>query len=133
MESGKEQPVSIATPSDEALTLLLYENYNDKWIDEHNNKETVRRPKYTQQDGSRYGEWSDEGIERFNQLVQEVKEDRESQRRKRTEENYQMHKIATACPGHHKRRKVTPDSNIREREIVRWGSPRILKIFTTKL
>ena len=113
VESGKEQPMGIATPSDEALTLLLYENYNDKWIDEHNNKETVRRAKYTQQDGSRYGEWSDEGIERFNQLVQEVKEDRESQRGKRTEENYQLHKISTACPGRRKRRKVTPDSKVR--------------------
>ena len=67
VETGEEQPMSVASTTDEALALITYENYEDKRIDKHNNEETKRGPKYTQREGLYRGEWSDEGIERFNQ------------------------------------------------------------------
>jgi hypothetical protein len=36
-------------PSDEALTLLLYENYHCQWMDRHEGRETVRSAQYTRQ------------------------------------------------------------------------------------
>lgn len=113
VETGEERPMDVASATDEALALIIYENYEDKWIDEHNNKETIRGPKCTQKEGSHRGEWSDAGIERFNQLVKEVREDRDSARGKKTEETYQMQKVAATMTGHRKRRKVTLESKVR--------------------
>jgi hypothetical protein len=42
----KEKPMDVATASDEALTLLIYENYWLSWIEKHENKTVVRPPKY---------------------------------------------------------------------------------------
>lgn len=113
VETGEEQPMNVASTTDEALALIIYENYEDKWMDEYNDEETKRGPKYTQREGSYRGEWSDEGIERFNQLVKEVREDRDSTRGKKAEEAYQMQKVAAAMTGRRKRRKVTPESKVR--------------------
>jgi hypothetical protein len=54
--SGKEKPMDMATASDEALTLLMYENYWPSWKDKHENKIIVRPPRYTKQEGMHYGE-----------------------------------------------------------------------------
>jgi hypothetical protein len=59
----KEKPMDEATASDEALTLLIYENYWLSWIEKHENKTVVRPPKYMKKEGMHYGEWNDEGIE----------------------------------------------------------------------
>ena len=114
--SGKEKPMDVATASDEALTLLMYENYWPSWLDKHENKTVVRPPKYTKQEGMRYGEWNDEGIERFNELLDEVKKDRESAAGKRMEERYQTdrRRITDASESSRKRRKVmTPANKVR--------------------
>ena len=113
--SGKEKPMDVATASDEALTLLIYENYWPSWIDKHEKKTVVRPPKYTKQEGMRYGEWNDEGIERFNELLEEVKKERNSAAGKRTDEMYQLDRkgITDANESSRKRRKVTLDSKVR--------------------
>jgi hypothetical protein len=101
----KHQPLTmIATPSDEALALLLLENNNLKWrqefdIRENNvlvgeddgNAATLKialnnlHSKYTSAGSNkqnigcttrRYQGWSRDGISRFNQLLQRVKADR---------------------------------------------------------
>ena len=112
--SGKEKPMDIATASDEALTLLIYENYWPSWIDKHEKRMVVRPPKYTKQEGMRYGEWNDEGIERFNELLEEVKKDQNSAAGKRMDEMYQMDRkgITDASENSRKRRKVMPDSKV---------------------
>ena len=46
-----------AAESDEALALLVYENYWPSWKDKHEKKTIVRPPRYTKQEGMRYGEW----------------------------------------------------------------------------
>jgi hypothetical protein len=76
--SGKEKPMGIATASDEALMLLIYQNYWPSWINKHEKKTFVRPPKYTKKEGMCYGEQNNEGIERFNELLEEVKKDQNS-------------------------------------------------------
>jgi hypothetical protein len=84
----------IATPSDEALGLLLLENNEFKWLSEAQNKGNRSnqdgnwnndKPKYTSGGRSkgttkgltrRYGGWKSDGIKRFNELIDLVKEDR---------------------------------------------------------
>jgi hypothetical protein len=55
--SRKEKPMDMATASDEALTLLMYENYWLSWKDRHKNKIIVRPLRYMKQEGMCYGEW----------------------------------------------------------------------------
>jgi hypothetical protein len=55
---GDEAPMSVAMPSDKAMTLIIYKNYHDHWVDKHEKKEVVRSPKYTKQEGVQDGEWS---------------------------------------------------------------------------
>jgi hypothetical protein len=47
---GDEAPMSVAMPSDKAMTLIIYKNYHDHWVDKHEKKEVVRSPKYTKQE-----------------------------------------------------------------------------------
>jgi hypothetical protein len=84
----------IATPSDEALALLLLENSDYKWLSEFESGEAGHvestesqnlKAKYTsagkekeQRKGftKRYGGWKEEGIQRFNKILDMVKADR---------------------------------------------------------
>jgi hypothetical protein len=83
----------IATPSDEALALLLLENSHYRWNEEHDKKsrsnEPVKEddlppPKYTNagnkklQKGftKKYGGWTGAGIDRYNELYGLVLQDR---------------------------------------------------------
>jgi len=85
---------TIASPSDEALTLLLLENSEYRWTTELErkmkgeevNEDTLHATKYTSAGQNKkqlkgftrkYGGWLEEGIERFNELVEMVKADRE--------------------------------------------------------
>jgi hypothetical protein len=83
----------IATPSDEALALLLLENSEYRWNQEFErkkkgedvNEDHLPPTMYTslgqnkQQKGftRKYGGWSQAGIHRFNELVKKVRDDRE--------------------------------------------------------
>jgi hypothetical protein len=113
--SGKEKPMDIETASDEALMLLIHENYWPLWIDKHEKKMVVRPPKYTNKEDMCYGEWNDEGIQQFNEMLEEVKKDQNSAAGKRTDEIYQMDRkeITDASENSRKRRKVVmPDSTV---------------------
>ena len=110
--TGEEMPMEVVTPSDEALTLLLYENYHRQWMDRHEGRETVRSARYTRQGGVRYGEWNDVGIERFNELLNEVKANRASENGMNAEEAFQRESRAAGL-GRRKRRRVTPESRVR--------------------
>jgi hypothetical protein len=114
LSGGKEKPMDVATASDEALMLLVYENYWPSWEDKHENKMIVRFLRYTKQEGMRYGEWNDKGIEQFNELLEEVKKDWASAVGQRTDERYQMEwkDFTDTIESQRKRRKVTPDSKV---------------------
>jgi hypothetical protein len=83
----------IATPSDEALALLILENNEARWLQEFElqrdpslveAKASLPKAKYTNSGKNsrakgftkRFGGWSNAGIERFNELLRLVKEDR---------------------------------------------------------
>jgi len=87
--------MKIATASDEAMALLLLENSETRWMAEYGKREKGEKvvekdlpvPLYTsagqsnkQQKGftKRYGGWSQDGINRFNQVHEMVKQDRQA-------------------------------------------------------
>jgi hypothetical protein len=89
----KNVPISeMATPTDEALALLLLENSHLRWSAEFAKAErgeviakedkTLPMPLYTRLNGSqggftrKYCGWSENGIARFNELYEMVKKDR---------------------------------------------------------
>jgi hypothetical protein len=80
----------IATPSDEALALLILENNEARWSQEFDmvgsdeSRVTLPKAKYTSSGRNtsmkgftkKFGGWSARGIERFNELLKLVKADR---------------------------------------------------------
>jgi hypothetical protein len=68
----------MVTVSDEACTLLLYENYIGKWLVRYKEDRTQSTDKdnkrmngrYTQstRGSNKYGGWTEEGVRQFNQL-----------------------------------------------------------------
>lgn len=87
---GDKKLSGIATPSDEALALLILENNEARWSQEFDmvgsdeSRVTLPKAKYTSsgRNGSmkgftkKFGGWSARGIERFNELLKLVKADR---------------------------------------------------------
>jgi len=92
----REQSASVcgaamATPTDEALGLLILDNSWDYWIHKHHSKASAEggngsttkknkkvKTKYTMEgSGSReFKGWSEAGLRRMNQLIKEVRQDR---------------------------------------------------------
>jgi hypothetical protein len=104
---GDAKLMDVATAQDETLALLMYENYHDQWVDTHFGVTTARHAKYTKQ-GFWYRVWSDAGIERFNELLQEVKNDRESETGLEMESMYQRGKCAAISRSCKRRRVLQP-------------------------
>ena len=82
IDTGDKKVVELSTASNEALCLLIVENYWGNWRAKSENQEEedvkeLTAPKYTDPKRQR-DSWKDEGIERFNELFEEVKEDRNS-------------------------------------------------------
>ena len=89
---NKAAITNLASPSDEALALLLLENSEARWIEESEAERrgeevaesTLPKTRYTNNGEKRakkgftkkFGGWSNEGIDRFNNLVGLVKLDR---------------------------------------------------------
>lgn len=88
----------IATPSDEALTLLILENSWDRWEQIYEMKGDYRKAtiatKWTSDphQASPYSGWTVEGRERFNELRQLVLRDRSEDYCSMVEEHYQQKK-----------------------------------------
>ena len=110
--SGKEKPMNVATPSDKAMMMLVYENYIGHWVDKFNGMTPACKTKYTKEVGARYGDWSDEGLEWFNELLVQVKADQESQNGIKAEESYQRARLSAAKATGSKRRRVTMESRV---------------------
>lgn len=110
--SGDYKPSEVATASDEAMTLLTYENYWAYWNDTFHKVEEdkVRRPPYTRQEAMKHGVWSEEGITRFNTLLEEVKRDRASRAGLKVEEKYQSERKSKKGANRKRKRVVAPSS-----------------------
>jgi hypothetical protein len=50
--SGKEKPMNVATPSDKAMTMLVYENYIGHLVDKFNGTNPACKTKYTKEVGA---------------------------------------------------------------------------------
>lgn len=103
---GQKSVSKFTTVSDEAFALLLLENVWDGWAardldeylkereyDEVQQKEKRRKPvygKYTpgKRGELRYGGWTNEGIDRFNELYKLVQADRNGDHAKSVEKQY---------------------------------------------
>jgi hypothetical protein len=78
-----ETMMNLATPTDEALALLILENALEKWTNMAKlaaGTKTTVKTKYTRANAkggsTKYGGWTTAGKKRFNQLVEMVKQDR---------------------------------------------------------
>ena len=115
----------MATISDEAFALLLLENYWESWstknveeyktevaFDESTNQKKKRKAtwgKYTSGawGSKRFGGWSKDGLQRFNQLYTEVQKDREKSNAVYVEERYRL-RCANNTP--RKRKRIVHDN-----------------------
>lgn len=77
--------ITMVTVTDEAMALLLFENYREKWITQFEMKARGEKPgridgKYTSstKGHAEYAGWSEEGVKRFNYYCNLVVRDRES-------------------------------------------------------
>ena len=127
-KSHVERISVFATPSDEALVLLLYENSFDRWKNmakTNNTKKSSVMPKYTNGGVSagitgsskKYGGWSDEGLNRFNELYEQVEKDRAADEAKGFpfEEAFRIYALQTFNENNHnhKRKRNDVDDNPR--------------------
>lgn len=88
VETGNKKPGDVMTVTGEALLLLLLENHSLVWNymvrreaqgEEEANGETRPGTKYTKVTGSTKEGWSEAGLLRFQELVEKVTVDRESE------------------------------------------------------
>ena len=105
-----------ATTCDEAFAILIFENNLDAWIDMGMRKDTssTEVPRKYTNGGNSKGElgssqnnkgWSAQGLKRFNELFDKVKENRKAPQAKLFEENFRSYCEDKACS---KKKRVKP-------------------------
>jgi hypothetical protein len=112
----KQRISDYATPSDEALAILMFENNYARWEDmakRNDTRSSTVLPLYTNggvSDGEvasnqRYQGWSDEGLDRFNVLFRRVKEDRATDVGKRFETEFKAHCLVKYIDGQDRKKR----------------------------
>lgn len=72
-------PVEWLSPSLEAFSLLCVENFYDRVKSQVNNEDPIRKAKWTEGRGcKKFQGWSEAGIVRYNELIEQVREDRKT-------------------------------------------------------
>jgi hypothetical protein len=117
-------PLSLSmSVSDEAFMLLVLENQYEMWIDAETTR--VGRGKYTENaPNKKFCGWSNDGMRRFNQLLTQVRENRNKQYSKEVEdstykmlaERYNVMLGVRRKNSRKRRRQVLPDSGAEEEE-----------------
>lgn len=115
------------TTSDEAFTVIAYENGRDCWNDmlrtDRNNKkikkELLRYSIGSGKEAKKYEGWTQEGIDRFLDIRDDIRKDRKGKRRKRFEYEFMddMTKICQSLNDIKKKKKnkrLTIDMNDKE-------------------
>ena len=118
VETGQVRPSDLISTTDEAYALVNVEGNLKRWTKEAemmaaargrtldaDERNSLPKSEYTN-GGSKSEGWNEEGINRFNELVAEVKADRESEEGKKFEENFQ--KEAAAKHLNNKRKRKAP-------------------------
>ena len=118
VETGQVRPSDLISTTDEAYALVNVEGNLKRWTKEAemmaaargrtldaDERNSLPKSEYTN-GGSKSEGWNEEGINRFNELVAEVKADRESEAGKKFEENFQ--KEAAANHLNNKRKRKAP-------------------------
>ena len=118
VETGQVRPSDLISTTDEAYALVNVEGNLKRWTKEAemmaaargrtldaDERNSLPKSEYTN-GGSKSEGWNEEGINRFNELVAEVKADRESEAGKKFEENFQ--KEAAAKHLNNKRKRKAP-------------------------
>jgi len=112
----KQQISEFASPSDEALAILMLENNYTRWVDMAKRGDTTRStilPQYTNGGVSegdvasnrQYQGWSDAGLDRFNVLFRLVKEDRASDVGRQFEIEFKAHCLEKYIAGQNRKKR----------------------------
>ena len=118
VETGQVKPSDLISTTDEAYALVNVEGNLKRWTKEAevmaaargrtldaDERNSLPKSEYTN-GGSKSEGWNEEGINRFNELVAEVKADRESEAGKKFEADFQ--KEAAAKHLSNKRKRKAP-------------------------
>ena len=117
--TGAMKPGELISVGQEALGLLLLENYRATW-EQHVNalksgttvpSNDVLRTKYTNP-GNKRSPWSKEGLQRYNVLHAEVNADRESEEGKKFEVEFQKKMQVEAGKASSRKRKAIPEVEV---------------------
>jgi hypothetical protein len=116
VETGQVRPSDLISTTDEAYALVNMEGNLKRWTKEAemmaaargrtldaDERNSLPKSEYTN-GGSKSEGWNEEGINRFNELVAEVKADRESEAGKKFEENFQKEAAANHLNNKQKRK-----------------------------
>ena len=87
---GKLEFSTIYTPSDEAFLIFTLSRCWEPWYNEYvQNQGVGRKGRYTvKHSNQKHGDFHEEGIIRFNKICEDVKQFRNSDKRKRFEQEY---------------------------------------------
>lgn len=113
---------SLATRSDEALMYLFLENNWERWSDMSKSrpplKESTISTKYSYRGNKaeEFGGWTEEGIKRFNELMEQVENDRNSWYASGVEEEYLLYRQEKQ---NGKKHKLEVDNGRRQRDLVK--------------
>ena len=83
---------SFCDPSDEALALVLLQNYGHTWIAQFAGKKDIPAPRFTKsarKDATKHGGWKLEGLDLFNKLRKAIRKRRKKPNWKAFETAYQ--------------------------------------------
>jgi hypothetical protein len=118
VETGQVRPSDLISTTDEAYALVNVEGNLKRWTKEvemmavargrtlnADERNSLPKLEYTNGGGKSEG-WNEQGINRFDELVAEVKADRESEAGKKFEENFQTE--AAAKHLNNKRKRKAP-------------------------
>jgi hypothetical protein len=116
VETGQVKPLDLISTTDEAYALVNVEGNLKRWTKEAevmaaargrtldaNEQNSLPKSEYTN-GGSKSEGWNEEGINRFNELVAEVKADRESEAGKKFEADFQKEAAAKHLSNKQKRK-----------------------------
>ncbi len=116
VETGQVRPSDLISTTDEAYALVNVEGNLKRWTKEAemmaaargrtldaDERNSLPKSEYTNGSSKLEG-WNEEGINRFNELVAEIKADRESEAGKKFEENFQKEVAANHLNNKRKRK-----------------------------
>jgi hypothetical protein len=115
-ECKKTLPTNWLTTSSEAFAVLCLENYYQHVVDTAGNKTTIRKPKWTSEGvrAKRNQGWGQEGISKFDEYCEKVKENRAQTESTLVDTRYMETKREETTMDEERKRKRIETRNLRE-------------------